>query len=168
MATASSQGRAYDRLPRLAVRAEYVKDFSFRNPYAPQSPALCAQPALALHVDVSARPLSAVDVEVELRLEGEFGEPAGAVLYRFGLAYAGIFGTQDVPRECLHSAVMIEGPRLLFPAARDIVSFMVRSAGFPAILIDPVDFAALYEERAAAHQQKVAQQATPSGLPGRS
>jgi len=171
--TASSQGHAYGRLPRLTVHAEYVKDFSFRNPCAPQSlaprsvaPRSLApsiRPMASVQVDVSARPLSAVDVEVELRLDGECSEPAGAraVLYRFVLAYAGIFGTREIPRECLHSVVMIEAPRLLFPAAREIVAFMVGSAGFPPLLIDPVDFAALYQRRSV-------HEAAPAARPGRS
>lgn len=170
--TASSQGRTCGRLPRLAMHAEYVKEFSFRNPCAPhslalqspagQSPATPIQPAVTLQVQVSARPLSAIDVEVELRLDGECSEPVGAraVLYSFVLAYAGIFGTQEIPRESLHSVVMIDGPRLLFPAAREIVAFMIRSSGFPAFLIDQVDFAALY-------QQRMVQVASAAGQPGR-
>jgi preprotein translocase subunit SecB len=170
----SSQGRAHGRLPRLAVHAEYIKDFSIRNPCAPQSlahqslvpqslpPPLapCIQPTVNVQVDVSARPLSAVDVEVELRLDGECSEPVGtrAVRYRFVLAYAGIFGTQEIPRESLHSVVMIEAPRLLFPAAREIVAFMVGSAGFPPLLIEPVDFAELYQRRAV-------REAAPAGRP---
>jgi preprotein translocase subunit SecB len=161
--TASSNGRGYSRLPRLAMIAEYVKDFSFGNPSAPQSLAPPRQPMANLQVNVSARPLSAVDVEVELRLDGEYSELGGPVLYRFALAYAGIFGTMGIPRESLHLVVMTEGPRLLFPAAREIVAFMIRSAGFPAVPIEPVDFAALYQCRTAPVAGPVAAPPSPAG-----
>jgi preprotein translocase subunit SecB len=44
---------------------------------------------------------------------------------------------------------MIECPRLLFPFARQIVADAVRNGGFPPLLIDPIDFAALYRQRLA-------------------
>jgi preprotein translocase subunit SecB len=53
---------------------------------------------------------------------------------------------------------MIECPRLLFPFAREIVANAVRNGGFPPLLLDPVDFVALYQQRAAKMQ---AAQPTP-------
>jgi preprotein translocase subunit SecB len=53
---------------------------------------------------------------------------------------------------------MIECPRLLFPFAREIVATTVRNGGFPPLLLDPVDFVALYQQRAA---QVQAEQSTP-------
>jgi preprotein translocase subunit SecB len=54
---------------------------------------------------------------------------------------------------------MIECPRLLFPFAREIVATAVRNGGFPPLLLDPVDFVALYQQRAA---QMQAPQAAPT------
>jgi preprotein translocase subunit SecB len=54
---------------------------------------------------------------------------------------------------------MIECPRLLFPFAREIVATAVRNGGFPPLLLDPVDFVALYQQRAA---QAQAPQAAPT------
>jgi preprotein translocase subunit SecB len=44
---------------------------------------------------------------------------------------------------------MIEGPRLLFPFARQIIAEAVRNGGFPPLLLDPVDFVELYRQRVA-------------------
>ena len=41
---------------------------------------------------------------------------------------------------------MIEGPRLLFPFARQIVAEATREGGFPPLLINPIDFAAMYQQ----------------------
>jgi preprotein translocase subunit SecB len=54
---------------------------------------------------------------------------------------------QNVPAETLQPLVMIECPRLLFPFAREIVANAVRNGGFPPLLLDPVDFVALYQQR---------------------
>jgi preprotein translocase subunit SecB len=64
-----------------------------------------------------------------------------------------------VPAETLQPIVMIECPRLLFPFAREIVATSVRNGGFPPLLLDPVDFVALYQQRAA---QTKAAQPTPT------
>jgi preprotein translocase subunit SecB len=54
---------------------------------------------------------------------------------------------------------MIECPRLLFPFAREIVATAVRNGGFPPLLLDPVDFVSLYQQRAA--QMQAPQASTP-------
>jgi preprotein translocase subunit SecB len=46
--------------------------------------------------------------------------------------------------------VMIECPRLLFPFARAIVAEATRDGGFPPLMINPIDFAALYRRQAEA------------------
>ena len=43
--------------------------------------------------------------------------------------------------------IMIEAPRLLFPFARQVIASAVASGGFPPLLINPIDFAALYREK---------------------
>ena len=45
---------------------------------------------------------------------------------------------------------MIEGPRLLFPFARQIIAEAVRNGGYPPLYIDPIDFNALFMQRVAA------------------
>ena len=89
-----------------------------------------------------------------LKLEGK-AESQGTVLFAFDLVFAGVFRIQNVPQEHVHPLVMIECPRLLFPFAREIVATAVRNGGFPPLLLDPVDFVALY-------QQRMAQQASSS------
>jgi preprotein translocase subunit SecB len=49
---------------------------------------------------------------------------------------------------------MIEAPRMLFPFARQIISNVVASGGFPPLLINPIDFADLYRRQLAAAEQQ--------------
>jgi preprotein translocase subunit SecB len=132
--------------PQLNVLAQYIKDFSFENPNAPQSLTPSQQPAISIQINVSPKPIAANDVEVELKLEGR-AEAGPTLLFAFELTFAGIFRIQNVPQEHLHGVLMIECPRLLFPFAREIIAAAVRNGGFPPLLIDPVDFAGLYRQR---------------------
>jgi len=144
--------------PQLNVLAQYIKDFSFENPNAPQAlqPGQ-QQPSISIQINVNAKPLAETDVEVELKLDGK-AESSGTVLFAFELLYAGLFRIQNVPQENVHPLVMIECPRLLFPFAREIIAAAVRNGGFPPLLIDPVDFAGLYRQRMG-EAQPVQQQA---------
>ena len=64
-----------------------------------------------------------------------------------------MFRIQNVPQEHLQPMVMIECPRLLFPFAREIIATAVRNGGFAPLLLDPVDFVALYHQRMAQSKQ---------------
>ncbi|HEY1473710.1 MAG TPA: protein-export chaperone SecB [Pseudolabrys sp.] len=133
--------------PQLSVVAQYIKDFSFENPNAPQSMTPAATPPqIAIQINVNAKPLSETDIEVTLKLEGK-AENSGNLLFRFELDFAGVFRIQNVPQESLNAVVLIECPRLLFPFAREIIATTVRNGGFPPLLLDPVDFVGLYRQK---------------------
>lgn len=152
MANSSNGGEHKDQPapPQLNVLAQYVKDFSFENPNAPASLGTFqqTQPEIAIQINVQVNTLSATDFEVILKTEGK-AERDGKVLFSFDLAFGGVFRIQNVPQESLHPVVMIECPRLLFPFSREIVSTAVCNGGFPPLLLDPVDFVALYRQNLA-------------------
>jgi preprotein translocase subunit SecB len=143
--------------PQLNVLGQYIKDFSFENPNAPKSltPSQ-AQPQIQIQINVGVQQMAETDYEVSLKLEGK-AESSGNVLFAFDLTFAGVFRLQNVPQQTLQPIIMIECPRLLFPFAREIVATAVRNGGFPPLLLDPVDFVSLYQQRMA---QMQAQQAT--------
>ena len=135
-----------DQGPQLNVVAQYIKDLSFENPNAPQSLQVQQQPQIGIQINVDAKPLSDTDIEVSLKLEGK-AETGDQLLFNFELDFAGVFRIQGVPQESLQAIVLIECPRLLFPFAREIIAATVRNGGFPPLLLDPVDFVALYRQR---------------------
>jgi preprotein translocase subunit SecB len=135
--------------PALSVLGQYVKDFSFENPNAPSSLAPNqGQPGISIQINVGIAQLAPTDYEVTLQLEGK-AERNNGVLFAFELAFAGIFRLQNVPPEHLQPVLMIECPRLLFPFAREIIATTVRNGGFAPLLLDPVDFVAIYQQRLA-------------------
>jgi preprotein translocase subunit SecB len=133
----------------IHVLGQYVKDLSFENPNAPASLRPSdASPQLDVNVNVNAKPLSETDFEVELKLDAQ-AKRANDTLFVAEVRYAGVFQVRNVPQEHLHPLILIECPRLLFPFARQILADATRQGGFPPLMIDPVDFAALYRQRLA-------------------
>lgn len=145
-------------MPHVGVLAQYVKDLSFENPNAPRSMAPSTQqPTINIQINVDAVPMSETDIEVSLRLEGK-AESQGMMLFSIELVFAGIFRIQNVPPDSMQPVVLIECPRLLFPFAREIVATATRNGGFPPLMLEPVDFVALYRQRMAAAQTPPASQ----------
>jgi preprotein translocase subunit SecB len=144
--------------PSLNALVQYLKDFSFENPNAPNS--LGPQdksPDISIQVNVNAKQLAETDFEVSLTLDAKAGDGPG-LLFKLDLEYAGVFRLQNIPQEQVHPIVMIECPRLLFPFVRQIVADATRHGGFPPLYIDPIDFVGLYQQKAAeAANQPVAQ-----------
>ncbi|HEY6702372.1 MAG TPA: protein-export chaperone SecB [Pseudolabrys sp.] len=155
-----AQAAAQDAQPQLTVVSQYIKDFSFENPNAPQSlTSRQEHPQIGIQINVGANPISDTDIEVSIKLEGK-AETGGALLFRFDLEFAGVFRIRNVPQESLNPVVLIECPRLLFPFAREIIATAVRNGGFPPLLLDPVDFVSLYRQKMA--QAQAAAPAVPS------
>ena len=138
-----------EQLPQLSVVGQYIKDFSFENPNAPKSLAGSQEaPQISIQINVNAAPMSDTDIEVVLMVAGK-AETGGSLMFNFELAFGGVFRIRNVPQESLNAVVLIECPRLLFPFAREIIATTVRNGGFPPLLLDPVDFVALYRQKMA-------------------
>lgn len=140
--------------PSLNILAQYVKDLSFENPGAPVSLQAREQsPGININVNVNANPLSETDYDVVLTLNARAGEEKD-VLFNVELVYGGVFRLEGFPQEHVLPMLFIECPRLLFPFARQIVAEATRNGGFPPLLIDPIDFAQMFQQRMAEEQAK--------------
>ncbi len=149
--TTQNGGTTDAKAPGLGILGQYVRDLSFENPHAPQS--LMTQPeqppAVDVQINVNAKPFSGPDYEVELKVEVRAEDKkAQRVLFNLELAYAGVFRITNVPNENIQPLLLIECPRLLFPFVRRIVADAISEGGFPPIMLQPVDFAALFRARA--------------------
>ncbi len=132
--------------PMLSVLAQYTKDQSFENPGAPNSlrsglPA----PQIGVNIEIGRQMLDDDTVEVTIMLKAE-ARRENEVAFIAELEYAGLFAFQGVGIEEVQPMIMIECPRLLFPFARQIMAVMTQNGGFPPILLDPPDFAAMFRE----------------------
>ena len=140
-AAAAQQG------PRLSILTQYVKDLSFENPRAPYGlqPGQ-PRPEIQIQVDVRAAQLGEgqYEVVIDLNVDAKAGENQ---VFLVELAYGGVFTLANIPSDSLQPLLLIECPRLLFPFARRVVADATRDGGFPPLMIDPIDFAALFRRR---------------------
>jgi preprotein translocase subunit SecB len=142
--------------PGFKILGQYLKDFSFENPNAPQSLGQQQQqPDINISVNVNARNLGPNDFEVELQLDAK-ATAGGKVLFAAELLYAGLFRLENFPANLVQAAALIECPRMLFPFARQIMADATRNGGFPPLMLDPIDFAAMYQKRMRASQAQQA------------
>lgn len=133
--------------PSMRILGQYLKDLSFENPNAPQSMAPQAkQPDINIAVNVNARNLAPTDYEVDLHLDAK-ATLDGKTIFAADLVYSGSFRLENFPANLLHPAVLIECPRMLFPFARQILAEATRNGGFPPLMLDPIDFAGMYQKR---------------------
>jgi len=143
-----------ENAPALKIHGQYIKDLSFEIPNAPQVflEMQGEAPEIPIHVDVSAAGVGQDLYEVVLRLRVE-ARVSGKTLFIAELDYAGLFAL-NLPEEQIGPYLLIECPRLLFPFARAIIADVTRDGGFPPLVLQPLDFVALYrtrlEEQAAA------------------
>ena len=144
--------------PQLAVLTQYVKDLSFESPGAPLSlrPREKA-PAINININVNANPMSETDFDVVLTLNAT-AKDDDKVLFNVELIYGGVFRVEGFSKEQTLPVVFIECPRMLFPFARQIVA--TRNGGFPPLMIDPVDFARMFQQRMAEEQARQKVQAS--------
>jgi preprotein translocase subunit SecB len=136
----------------IQVIGQYVKDLSFENPGAPLN--LTARPQIELGVDLQAKRLDAERIEVELKLRVS-AQAEGKPVFMLELVYGGLFQVHgNPPEDFLQQVLLIDAPQLLFPFARRIVADAVRDGGMPPLMIEPINFAALFRAKAAEGQIK--------------
>jgi preprotein translocase subunit SecB len=140
---------AFGEGARVQIIGQYVKDLSFENPGAPMT--LTARPQIDLGVDLQARRLDPDRYEVELKLRVS-AKAEEKTVFLLELVYGGLFFIQGAPEELLQPILLIEGPHLLFPFARRIVADVIRDGGMPPLMIEPIDFAALYRAKTGQQQ----------------
>lgn len=143
--------------PQFGIVGQYIKDLSFENPNAPASllPNPTA-PASNVNINVQVKKQADDVYAVELNLNVKT-EREGKVLYAVEMVYGGLFRAKNIPENQLGLFLMVEGPRLIFPFARQILASTVQSGGFPPILLEPVDFLTLYRRNLAAAAEKIKQ-----------
>ncbi|WP_417518925.1 protein-export chaperone SecB [Minwuia sp.] len=138
--------------PQVLVNIQYVKDLSFEVPNAPQIFVQQeSKPQISVNVDIDARRLEGNVFEVVLKLEvnAKSGEDQ---VFLVELAYGSVCTLENVPDDQVQPTLLIEVPRMAFPFARRVISDVTRDGGFPPLLLDPINFMALYQQNQQSQQ----------------
>ena len=145
-------GNAGPDNPPLMINGQYVKDLSFEAPNAPEVFTLMQSevPAIQVDIDVEAEPSGDNLFEVALTVRAE-AKLKDELAYLCEVEYAGLF-TVNVPKEHLGPVLLIECPLIIFPFLRRIIADVTGDGGFAPLMLAPIDFAALYQQRMIAAQ----------------
>lgn len=137
--------------PVFAIEKIYVKDLSLEIPNAPSIFLERDNPNIDLQMHCEANPIgddvyqASITVTVTAKLKEK-------TMFLVEACQAGIFRIQHVPQDEIKAVLGIGCPNILFPYLRETVSDVVTRAGFPPVMLNPVNFEALY------HQQQQAQE----------
>jgi preprotein translocase subunit SecB len=148
-----------DTQPQVGMVAQYVKDFSFENPNAPAVYNWPNQPQIDVQFNIGTQQVAENIFESSLKIDVTAKAPEGTA-FQLELLYGGLFALQNIPEDAMQPFLLGEAPRLLFPFARRIVADAVRDGGFPPLMLDPIDFNALYFSQL---QQQQAVMGEPAG-----
>lgn len=156
--------QAGPRAVSVVVNAQYLKDLSFENPNAPQSLVGGGQqpPKIEMAVDVQARGLGENVAEVALTLRAEATQ-SERTAFIAEVVYAGVLSIPPLPPEQAKALLLIEGPRLLFPFARQILATVVQQGGFPPLMLQPIDFVDVYRRQTLGPQAQPTANDAPQG-----
>ena len=131
----------------MFINAQYLKDLSFENPNPLESFKQSQEkPNIQVNVNtvVKKLPENAYEVTLDIKTEGKIKDK---VAFIAEISYAGIFSLNKIPPEHEKPILLIEAPRMLFPFARNILAETTRDGGYPPLMLNPIDFNALYQKQ---------------------
>jgi len=137
--------------PFFNIEKIYIKDLSVEVPNAPQIFLEREQPQIDMQINTQSGPVEQDIYQTELT-PTTTAKLKDKTAFLVEVCQAGIFRIQNLPKEALEAALAIGCPNILFPYAREAVSSAVLSAGFPPLLLQPVNFELLYMQQQQAKQ----------------
>ncbi|MFC3678684.1 protein-export chaperone SecB [Bacterioplanoides pacificum] len=147
---------------QFALQRIYIKDASFEAPNAPASFTKEWKPEIKLDLNSGARKLDEQHFEVSVKVTVT-ATNADETAFLVELEQAGLFTMANIPEEQLKPMLGAMCPNILFPYLRESIDSLVVKGGFPALMLAPVNFDALYQQRLQQEQQKAAEQAQAEG-----
>lgn len=142
----NAQARPAPRAVPMVIKAQYVKDLSFENPRAPNPLPQGQQPTMKVELDVATSSKGGDDYETVLSITVSASHNDDT-LFIVEVQFAGLITVQIQDAAMRDTLLWIEGGRLLFPFARAIIANATRDGGLPPVLLAPVDFMSLYQQK---------------------
>jgi preprotein translocase subunit SecB len=130
---------------QLLLQKIYIKDLSFESPRAPDVFSKDAAPQTQLNIRSSAKEIAADTHEVALTLTIE-AKDQDKTLFLIELVQAGVFLIRGYTDDEQHMLTGSYCPGSLYPFAREAIADIVTRGGFPQLLLQPINFDALYAQ----------------------
>ena len=147
---------AEEQQTQFALQRFYVKDSSFESPNAPASFQKAWKPEVKLDLNSRSQKLADDTYEVEVKVTAT-AENDGDTAFLVEVVLGGIFVIKGVEGEQLKHMLGAFCPNILFPYVRETVDQLVTKGSFPALMLAPINFDALYQQ-SQAQQAQAAQQ----------
>jgi preprotein translocase subunit SecB len=145
-AAASAGDAAAKAVPNVRIAGHFVRDLSFENVAALEGTQVQGTPEINVSVNLDASAASETRYQVAMKINAT-AKVGDATRFIVELDYVGVFEIMNVAKEHLHPFLFVECPRQILPYARRVVSDVTRDGGYPPLMIDNIDFAALYRRR---------------------
>lgn len=148
--------------PVFTIEKLYVKDLSVEVPNGPKIFLERENPEVSIQLRTDGNAVDAGIFEVVVAVTVSAKLPNDKTLFLVEVSQAGIFQIRNVPQDDLEPIMMIGCANILYPYVREAVSDAVGRAGFPPVMLAPVNFEGLYQAR---KQQAAAAASAPAEVP---
>ena len=131
----------------FSLETIYTKDMSFESPNSPEAFLQQEQPQLDINIDIHHNKLENDDyyeVKLPLSVEAKIGEKT---MFLAEVVQAGLFQIKGVDDANLPMVLEINCANILLPFARETIASMIGHGGFPPVLINPVNFEAVFDQK---------------------
>ena len=137
--------------PVFNIEKLYVKDLSVEVPNAPAVFMEREAPQMEVNMSTESRQLGEdmYHSSITVTVTAKTGDKT---MFLVECTQAGIFRIQSVPQEQMPMVLGIGCPNIVFPYLRETVSDVIIRAGFPPLLLNPVNFEALFQQKLARAQ----------------
>jgi preprotein translocase subunit SecB len=150
-----------EQQPVFGIEKLYVKDLSVEVPNAPEIFLEQEAPQVEIQLNTAGRGVAegVVEVVLTVTVTAKAGEKT---LFLVEVGQAGLFRMVNIPEAQMEGLVAVACPNILFPYAREVVSDAITRAGFQPIVLQPVNFEAMYMQRM--QEEAAAAEGQPTSL----
>lgn len=135
--------------PAFIIAHQYIRDLSFENPKAlefGQNNQNFQNNDGKMQFDVKTRKLNSANYEVALQLQLE-NKAGDQTIFLIELVYCALVTIGQVPQKAIKPILFVDVPHLIFPFIRNIIANVTQNGGYNALLIQPVNFMELFQQK---------------------
>ncbi len=152
----NNQQNTSDKTPSLRLHKLYIRKLTFDSPNSPEifrEQQGGEMPRVDLKLNKEHREIEKDHYEVTLKISVSITlSSSEKLLFSLELEHSGLFIIKDIPEEHFKAVLEVDCPTMMFPYSRQIVSQVSVDGGFIPLVLDPVNFLAIYQK---SKQQKM-------------
>ncbi|MDQ6993391.1 MAG: protein-export chaperone SecB [Mariprofundus sp.] len=146
--------------PTFSLQKLYIKDISFENPNAPEIFTIPgSQPKIEINLAVEHKQIDGEHWEVSLKISAKSNDSeSDKLLFEIEVEQAAVFFISNIAEEHMPLLLSVDCPTIIFPYTRQIISQLTIDGGFMPLLMEPVNFRAIFEQSLAQANEQESEQ----------